>query len=210
MSSAKFSSASDVWSFGIVVVEIFQDGGLPYPGETSNPAVIKKVNDGIVHPQPAGCSATVYNELKKCFAFDPKDRPGFTEIGAFFSSLAGGEQGGAIANGSYEQATTRARAATAVPVPDVYDLGADQPQPQAQGYNLTGDTGVQDDMSYSLVGDVQDDMAYNLMGDMRVEVPATVGGPAEDNTYNLGYNEDTVVESKALQQAGGAVQPAST
>jgi serine/threonine protein kinase len=28
--AGKFSSASDVWSFGIVLVELYQDGGTPW------------------------------------------------------------------------------------------------------------------------------------------------------------------------------------
>ena len=32
LSDQKFSSASDVWSFAITCVEVFQDGLFPYPG----------------------------------------------------------------------------------------------------------------------------------------------------------------------------------
>ena len=55
LSGAKFSSASDVWSFGIVVVEVLQDGAAPYPGTRSNPAVISLVVSGGVHPKPEEC-----------------------------------------------------------------------------------------------------------------------------------------------------------
>ena len=85
MSSQKFSSASDVWSFGITCIEIFQDGGLPYPGIRSNPEVIKAVcTQGQVHPRPEGCGADVYDELAKCWRFEPSQRPGFAELQTFF------------------------------------------------------------------------------------------------------------------------------
>ena len=52
----KFSSASDVWSFGITCVEIFQDGLGPYPETRSNPAIMAMVTDGWCHyfcPSPS-------------------------------------------------------------------------------------------------------------------------------------------------------------
>jgi serine/threonine protein kinase len=61
--SQKFSSAADVWSFGITCVEIFQDGGRPYQAEGSNPAIIKLVTAGNMHPQPPACTPQVYAAL---------------------------------------------------------------------------------------------------------------------------------------------------
>ena len=86
MSSLKFSSASDVWSYGITCVEIFQDGAFPYPEVRSNPDVMKMVcTQGYVHPQPKGCSAGVYAELVKCWSFEPSQRPEFAELKRFFA-----------------------------------------------------------------------------------------------------------------------------
>ena len=81
----KFSTASDVWSFGITCAEIFQDGGHPYPGIKSNPEVIKAVcTDGQVHPRPKGCTLEIYDELLQCWSFDPDRRPSFARLAAFF------------------------------------------------------------------------------------------------------------------------------
>ena len=55
--SQKFTTASDVWSFGIVCVEILQDGATPYPEIKSNPEVMTFVNGAEVHPQPASCTS---------------------------------------------------------------------------------------------------------------------------------------------------------
>ena len=83
----KFSTASDVWSFGITVVEVIQDGLVPYTyvNIRSNPALITMVTGGQVHPRPDGCSNVVYATLMKCWAFEPLDRPSFDELLDFFS-----------------------------------------------------------------------------------------------------------------------------
>jgi len=88
ITSQKFSSASDVWSFGITCIEIFLDGGRPYPGVGSNPDVVKLVvTRGLVHPRPPACPAGVYTELLKCWAADPDRRPEFTRLRAFFLAM---------------------------------------------------------------------------------------------------------------------------
>ena len=89
-----FSSASDVWSFGITCIEILLDGGRPYPTLKSNPAVIKLVcTEGGIHPRPSGCSEHVYTQLARCWSFDPSQRPAFTDLEAFFESAAAGTSG---------------------------------------------------------------------------------------------------------------------
>jgi serine/threonine protein kinase len=60
LETLKFSQASDVWSFGIVAVEVAQDGATPYPGFRSNPEVMAKVMLGMIHPKPSGCSDDMY------------------------------------------------------------------------------------------------------------------------------------------------------
>lgn len=87
LTSQKFSTASDVWSFGIVCVEILQDGTTPYPQMKSNPEVMAFVNNAKVHPQPAGCTDQVYSELRRCFSFAPEARPSFAELNEFFMAL---------------------------------------------------------------------------------------------------------------------------
>ena len=88
LNEQKYSSASDVWSFGITCMEIFQDAVAPYTGVTSNPAVIAMVSAGGVHPQPAGCTDQVYAKLVRCFSFEPAGRPDFPSLQAFFARIA--------------------------------------------------------------------------------------------------------------------------
>ena len=82
----KYSTASDVWSFAITVVEIIEDGLAPYPG-LSNPAVMDLVSAGLTHAQPPKCSDVVYAVLLRCWASDPARRPDFVALASEFGVL---------------------------------------------------------------------------------------------------------------------------
>jgi serine/threonine protein kinase len=96
METLVFTESSDVWSFGITLVEIFQDGVQPYLG-LSNPEVMRFVMSGQRHPKPKSCSTVVYNVLMKCWAIESDDlssqhakgiRPTFHELAIELSTLA--------------------------------------------------------------------------------------------------------------------------
>jgi hypothetical protein len=89
MESLKFTEASDVWSFGILLVEIFQDGGRPYPDLISNAQVYTMVIAGCRHPQPPNCSDRLFAVMMQCWSLDVDRRPSFNKLVATFSELAG-------------------------------------------------------------------------------------------------------------------------
>ena len=60
----KFNSASDCWSFGIVLVELLIDGELPYKGK-ANADVLTFVRGGERHPKPTQCTPQLYAERIK-------------------------------------------------------------------------------------------------------------------------------------------------
>ena len=84
--TCKFSLASDVWSFGIFVIEVFQNGITPYLG-ISNPDVIKMVQCGERHARPQTCPRPVFDMLLRCWAHDPVTRPDFAKIADEFKNL---------------------------------------------------------------------------------------------------------------------------
>nr|AAA79851.1 tyrosine kinase [Drosophila melanogaster] len=79
-----FSHASDVWSFGVTIWEMFSLGAPPY-GEISNVDAIKLVDSGERLPQPNLCPAYIYPVMQSCWKERPKDRPTFVYLTEFFA-----------------------------------------------------------------------------------------------------------------------------
>ncbi|XP_033156087.1 tyrosine-protein kinase Shark [Drosophila mauritiana] len=79
-----FSHASDVWSFGVTIWEMFSLGAPPY-GEISNVDAIKLVDSGERLPQPNLCPAYIYAVMQSCWKERPKDRPTFVYLTEFFA-----------------------------------------------------------------------------------------------------------------------------
>ena len=66
MAYNKYSSKSDVWSFGIVVWEMFEFGKVPYPKFT-NAVTREKVMEGYRLEKPQTCPENVYKLLLRCW-----------------------------------------------------------------------------------------------------------------------------------------------
>ncbi|XP_071071425.1 ephrin type-A receptor 1 isoform X3 [Dasypus novemcinctus] len=81
-----FTTASDVWSFGIVMWEVLSFGDKPY-GEMSNQEVMKSIEDGYRLPPPVDCPAPVYELMKNCWAYDRARRPHFHQLQAHLEQL---------------------------------------------------------------------------------------------------------------------------
>uniref|UniRef100_A0A672NL44 receptor protein-tyrosine kinase n=1 Tax=Sinocyclocheilus grahami TaxID=75366 RepID=A0A672NL44_SINGR len=75
----KFTSASDVWSFGIVIWEVMSFGERPY-WDMSNHEVMKSINEGFRLPAPMGCPSAVNQLMLQCWMQDRAKRPCFVDI----------------------------------------------------------------------------------------------------------------------------------
>ncbi len=78
----KYSHKSDVWSFGVVIWEVYNYGAHPYPGFT-NSETVKQVTNGYRMPTPSQCPEEWNQWMKKCWAEKPSNRPSFSEIYKF-------------------------------------------------------------------------------------------------------------------------------
>uniref|UniRef100_A0A8D0KFR8 receptor protein-tyrosine kinase n=1 Tax=Salvator merianae TaxID=96440 RepID=A0A8D0KFR8_SALMN len=82
----KFTSASDVWSYGIVMWEVVSYGERPY-WEMTNQDVIKAVEEGYRLPSPMDCPAALYQLMLNCWQKDRNSRPKFDEIVCMLDKL---------------------------------------------------------------------------------------------------------------------------
>ncbi|KAJ8403645.1 hypothetical protein AAFF_G00349710 [Aldrovandia affinis] len=75
----KYSNKSDVWSFGVLMWEIFTEGRTPFENK-SNPDVVEEITQGHRLYRPYKASLTVYQLMYKCWHERPQGRPSFSEL----------------------------------------------------------------------------------------------------------------------------------
>lgn len=92
----RFSEASDVWAFGIVMYEIFTSGQSPYTGMSNNEVWVK-VKDGYRLPCPASCPEDFFKEVvSACWMQDAKQRPAFGALVPLLKKRAPERKAGAL------------------------------------------------------------------------------------------------------------------
>ncbi|XP_067271436.1 megakaryocyte-associated tyrosine-protein kinase isoform X2 [Pseudorasbora parva] len=79
LKSKKFSTQSDVWSYGVLLWEIFSFGRQPYP-KMSVSDVRERVDQGYRMEPPDECPPEVYAIMMSCWETEPKKRPSFHKL----------------------------------------------------------------------------------------------------------------------------------
>ncbi|NWU16602.1 FLT3 kinase, partial [Cephalopterus ornatus] len=80
-----YTIKSDVWSYGILLWEIFSLGVNPYPGIQVDTNFYKLIQSGFKMDQPYYATKNVYSMMQSCWALDSRKRPSFS---CLVSSLA--------------------------------------------------------------------------------------------------------------------------
>ncbi|XP_036379764.1 macrophage colony-stimulating factor 1 receptor 1-like [Megalops cyprinoides] len=82
-----YTVQSDVWSYGILMWEIFSMGKSPYPGIPVDTRFYKMIKDGCHMCQPDFAPAEIYTIIKMCWNLEPTERPTFSKIGQMIERL---------------------------------------------------------------------------------------------------------------------------
>ncbi|XP_034857616.1 tyrosine-protein kinase ZAP-70 isoform X3 [Mirounga leonina] len=92
----KFSSRSDVWSYGVTMWEAFSYGQKPYK-KMKGPEVIAFIDQGKRMECPAECPPEMYTLMSDCWTYKWEDRPDFQAVEqrmrAYYYSVASKSEG---------------------------------------------------------------------------------------------------------------------
>ncbi|XP_072025120.1 hepatocyte growth factor receptor-like [Amphiura filiformis] len=81
-----YSVKSDVWSYAIMLWEMFSRGKKPYQG-VANRDVYHYITQGNRLPCPTECPSEIYKIMKRCWEHNAKERPSFREIAVAIQSI---------------------------------------------------------------------------------------------------------------------------
>uniref|UniRef100_A0A9J7ZF54 Tyrosine-protein kinase n=2 Tax=Cyprinus carpio TaxID=7962 RepID=A0A9J7ZF54_CYPCA len=85
----RYTTESDVWSFGVLLWETFSRGVTPYtiPHTLSNQQTRDEVERGYRMPAPTNCPDEIYALMRQCWQYEPKNRPSFRKLKADLYAL---------------------------------------------------------------------------------------------------------------------------
>ncbi|XP_078379588.1 proto-oncogene tyrosine-protein kinase receptor Ret-like [Oculina patagonica] len=75
----KYTTQSDIWSYGVLLYEILTVGGSPYPG-TDPRKIARKLQEGFRMPKPKHVDSKLYQIMLNCWEENPSDRPTFAKL----------------------------------------------------------------------------------------------------------------------------------
>lgn len=75
----RFSSKSDVWSFGVLMWEAYSYGQKPYKGMRGND-VLQMIESGQRMDSPSNCPPEMYELMRTCWTYKADERPAFNVV----------------------------------------------------------------------------------------------------------------------------------
>ncbi|XP_067103499.1 macrophage colony-stimulating factor 1 receptor 1-like isoform X2 [Osmerus mordax] len=84
-----YTVQSDVWSYGILLWEIFSLGKSPYPSMLVDNRFYKMIKCGHQMSRPDYAPPEMYDIMKMCWNLEPTERPTFSKVGQMIARLLG-------------------------------------------------------------------------------------------------------------------------
>lgn len=81
-----FSAASDVWSYGVLMWEMFHPSQLPYQ-ECDDRVCVERIVQGYTLSTPEACPEKVAKIMKACWYQNPASRPSFLYVSSLVDSF---------------------------------------------------------------------------------------------------------------------------
>ncbi|KAE8620724.1 hypothetical protein XENTR_v10010438 [Xenopus tropicalis] len=81
-----FSNQSDVWMFGVTLWEMFTYGQEPWMGFSGKQILLKIDRDRETLERPDDCPQALYEVMKKCWIYEPDQRPTFANLMGLLSA----------------------------------------------------------------------------------------------------------------------------
>jgi serine/threonine protein kinase len=221
MDSLVFNQASDVWSFGILLVELVQDGGRPYNDLKRNSDVVALTMAGRRHPQPSRCSNGLYTVMMRCWDVEPSERPSFADLVLKLRQMCtrAGVWGDDVAGGADDGGNSD----TAGSILDVksapYARDARSPAviaPASRDSGAGGDSGGYERVFRKHIGDSVEHLVNPPESTLHSDLKAAVGnyyeykpmvgdGSADHLRVQPLYSESNISGAVGITMAGGGV-----
>lgn len=95
LEKGNFTNKSDVWSFGILLWEIYTYGRVPYP-RIPLADVIRRIKDGYRMDKPEDCPDDVYDIMLTVWDINPDKRPSFKSLSKKLDQMRGSKASTAL------------------------------------------------------------------------------------------------------------------
>ncbi|CAM4362251.1 unnamed protein product [Lepidochelys olivacea] len=93
-----YTIKSDVWSYGILLWEIFSLGVNPYPGIQVDSNFYKLIQSGFKMDQPFYATEEIYFVMQSCWALDARKRPSFSQLRSLLARQLADAEGAVYQN----------------------------------------------------------------------------------------------------------------